>query len=106
MAQRLKKNDLVKIISGKQKGQVARITKILTDKNQALLEGIGQRVRHVRRSYYNPAGSKHDIQVGVKLSKLALVVDEKAQKTSRVGYKLIDGKKVRVARQLKDKEIK
>ena len=53
----------------------------------------------------NPRGGKKDIHKPVNLSKLALVVDEKSGKTSRVGYVVNDGAKTRVARQLKNKEI-
>ncbi len=108
MARRIKVNDMVKIITGdkKIKGKVARVTKVLADKNQVLLEGIGNRTRHVAKSYYNPVGGKRDIQVPIAISNVALVIDEKAGKTSRVGYKVVDGKKVRCARQAKDKVIK
>lgn len=106
MAQRIIKGDLVKIISGDDKGKTARVLKVMADKNQALLEGIGNRVRHVAKNQYNPQGGKRDIQVAINLSKLALVVDEKTNKTSRVGYKTEDGKKVRVARQLNNSVVK
>ena len=54
----------------------------------------------------NKGTTGKDIQVPVDLSKLALVVDEKSGQTSRVGYSTKDGAKVRVARQLNNKEIK
>ncbi len=106
MARRILKGDLVKIISGDNKGETARVLKVMTDKNQVLLEGIGDRVRHVAKSQINPTGGKKDIRVPINISKVALVVDEKTNKTSRVGYKLIDGKKVRVARQLNNTPVK
>ena len=105
MAQRIIKGDLVKIISGDDKGKTARVLKVMADKNQVLLEGIGNRVRHVAKNQFNPNGGKRDIQVAIDLSKVALVIDEKSAKTSRVGYKMIDGKKVRVARQAKNAVI-
>jgi hypothetical protein len=52
-------------------------------------------------------GGHKDIHVPVSLHKVALVIDEKAGKTSRVGYvKNVEGAKVRLARQAKNKEIK
>lgn len=106
MAQRIIKGDLVKIISGDDKGKTARVLKVMTDKNKVLLEGIGNRVRHIAKSQFNPNGGKRDIQVAIDLSKVALVIDEKSAQTSRVGYKMVDDKKVRVARQAKDAVIK
>lgn len=106
MANRIKTNDMVKIISGDHKGEIARVIKMLPGKSQALLDGIGQRTRHIAKSMTNPMGGKRDIQVPIHLSKLALVIDEKSKKTSRIGYKVAEkGIKNRVARQGNDKVI-
>ena len=106
MAQRICKDDLVKVIAGKNKGTTGKVLSVLPAKNMALVEGVGLGHRHVKPSQINPRGGKKDIHVGISLHKLALVVDEKTSKTSRVGYKLTDGVKARVARQQKNKEIK
>lgn len=106
MAQRIRKDDVVKIISGSNKGTTGKILAVRSDKNVALVEGVGLKTRHVRPSQLNPRGGKKDIHVAVPLHKLALVVDEKSGKTSRVGYTSTGGAKTRTARQLKNKEIK
>lgn len=106
MAQRIRKDDTVKIISGKLKGTTGKVLAVRTDKNVALIEGVGVRTRHVRPSQLNPRGGKRDIHVATPLHKLALVTDEKAGTVSRVGYKVTAGTKTRVARQQKNKEIK
>ena len=107
MARRIQKDDLVKIISGDNKGITGKVLQVLTKKNAALVEGVGTKHRHVKPSQANPRGGSKDIHVSTPLHKLALVVDEKTNKTSRVGYiKNADGVKVRLARQAKDKEIK
>lgn len=106
MAQRIRKDDLVKVIAGRNKGTTGKVLSVLPAKNMALVEGVGLGHRHVKPSQINPRGGKKDIHVGVSLHKLALVVDEKTNKTSRVGYKVTDGVKARVARQQKNKEIK
>ena len=107
MAKRIQKGDLVKIISGASKGTTGKVLAVLHKKNAALIEGVGTKHRHVKPSQLNPRGGSKDIHVPTPLHKLALVVDEKTAKTSRVGYtKSTDGAKVRVARQLKNKEIK
>jgi len=104
---RIKKGDTVKLIAGAQKGTTAKVVAVLTSKSAVLLEGIGERHRHVKPSQLNPTGGKRDIHVSVPLHKVALVIDEKTGKTSRVGYiKNADGAKVRLARQSDNKEIK
>lgn len=104
---RIKKGDTVKIISGAQKGTTGKVTAVLTKENAVQIEGVGQKHRHIKPSALNPRGGSKDIHVPVSLHKVALVVDEKAGKTSRVGYiKNADGNKVRLARQSNSKEIK
>lgn len=107
MARRIQKDDLVKIISGDNKGTTGKVLAVLKKKNAALIEGVGTKHRHVKPSQLNPRGGSKDIHVATPLHKLALVVDAKTSKTSRVGYvKNADGAKIRLARQAKNKEIK
>ena len=104
---RIVKGDTVKIISGANKGTTAKVLEVLASKGAVVLEGIGQKHRHVKPSAINPRGGSKDIHVPTPLSKVALVVDEKTGKTSRVGYvKNADGNTTRVARQANSKEIK
>jgi len=107
MAQRIQKDDLVKIISGAKKGTTGKVLQVLSKKNAVLVEGVGTMHRNVKPSKLNPRGGTKDIHVATPLNKVALVVDAKTSATSRVGYiKNADGAKVRLARQAKNKEIK
>ena len=104
---RIKKDDMVKIIMGAHKGTTGKVLKVNAKAGTVLIEGVGTIHRHVKPSQLNPTGGKKDIHVAIPISKVALVVDEKAGTTSRVGLvKNADGGKTRVARQLKNKEIK
>jgi large subunit ribosomal protein L24 len=107
MARRIQKDDLVKIISGSNKGTTGKVLQVLAKKSAVLIEGVGTKHRHVKPSQLNPRGGSKDIHIPTPLHKVALVVDEKTSKTSRVGYiKNADGNKIRLARQAKNKEIK
>lgn len=102
---RIIKGDTVKLISGAQKGTTGKVLGVTA--KGVLIEGIGQRHRHIKPSQLNPRGGHKDVHVAVPAHKVALVVDEKNGKTSRVGYiKNADGKTVRLARQANSKEIK
>ena len=106
MGVRIKTGDIVKIISGADKGKTGKVTKVLPQENKVFIDGIGNRERHMRPNMYRRAGKK-DIQVGVKMDKVALVIDAKSGATSRIGYvKDNDGKTVRVARQANNREVK
>ena len=80
MAQNLKINDKVRIISGDNKGTEAKIVKIDRAAVKACLEGIGLVERHMKKSYLNPAGGKKTIHVGIDLSNLKLVEAAKFEK--------------------------
>lgn len=104
---RIRKDDTVKIIAGAHKGTTGKVLQVNADKGTVLIEGVGVGHRHVKPSQLNPRGGKKDIHVPMDISKVALVVDAKSGKTSRVGLvKNADGSKTRVARQAKNKEIK
>ena len=104
---RIKSGDIVKVISGSKKGQTGKITRIDRKTQLVFVEGIGNVKRHVRPSQVNPRGGTKDVHVGIPAGKVALVVDEAKGTTSRIGSKLdAKGNKVRVAKALKDKEIK
>jgi len=104
---RIRKDDIVKIIAGAKKGTTGKVVKVNSKEGSVLVEGVGVGHRHVKPSQLNPRGGKKDIHVPVEISKVALVVDEKSGKTSRVGFvHNADGGKTRVARALKNKEIK
>jgi large subunit ribosomal protein L24 len=104
---RIHKDDTVKVMTGKNKGTTGKVLAVDTKKATVLIEGVGVGHRHVRPSQVNPRGGKKDIHVPMDISKVALVVDEKTGKTSRVGLvKNTEGSKTRVARQVNNKEIK
>ncbi len=107
MANRIVKGDTVKILGGKNKGVTGKVLSVFPKTNSALVEGVGTGHRHVKANQLNPRGGKKDIHVPISLHKLAVVTDEKAATTSRVGFsKTAEGAKIRVARQQKNKEIK
>ena len=56
MAQRIKKDDIVKIISGDDKGTTGKVLAVNPAQQTALVEGVGLRHRHVKPSQLNPRG--------------------------------------------------
>ena len=82
MAQNLKINDKVLILSGDNKGKEAKIVKIDRKAKKACLDGIGVIERHVRKSYTNPSGGKRTVHTGIDLSNLKLVEASKFVKSA------------------------
>lgn len=97
MAQNLKANDTVMVISGDNKGTKAKIVKIDRRANKACLEGIGIVERHMKKTYLNPKGGKKTIHVGIDLSNLKLVeaakTEKKVAKTDKKAKKAKKGAK-------------
>lgn len=92
----LKKDDLVKVISGKEKGKTGKILKILTEKNRALIEGVNLVKRHSRPTKLNPKGGIIEKPASIHISNL-MYFDAKEGKALRIGAKILaDGSKVRV----------
>lgn len=104
---RVKKGDLVKVIAGAHKGKTGKVLRTDASKQLVFIEGLGLVKRHVKPSQINPRGGTKEVHIGFAAGKIALVVDEAKGTTSRVGYKVNkEGGKVRVAKALKNKEIK
>ena len=77
MAQNLKTNDTVKIISGDEKGKTGKIVKMDIKNHKAMIEGIGISERHVSASRMNPKGGKKTIHTGIHLSNLKKIEGKK-----------------------------
>lgn len=103
---KLQRGDTVKIIAGSHKGKTGKIVAVLPKENAVKVEGIGIVKRHVKPNMLSPQGGIQEVHTAIDASKVALVVDAKSGKTSRIGYTLKNnGEKVRIAVQAKNKEI-
>ena len=91
---RLKVGDLVIVTTGKDKGKKGKILKVLPKKNQVVVEGVNQVVRHVK-PFAGRSGEIKTFNKPILVSKVA-IVNDKGQ-PDRVGYKVEkDGTKVRI----------
>jgi len=95
MAAKLRKGDKVVVLAGKDKGKQGEISQMLPAKGKAVVDGINMAIRHTRQSQTAPGG-RLPMAVPVDLSNLALL--DKNGKATRVGFKIEDGKKVRIAK--------
>lgn len=95
---KIKKNDTVIILSGDEKGKTGVVKQALPKENKVVVEGLNMVKRHTKPSQTNPGGIVSK-EAAIHVSNVAIVSDGKATK---VGYKTVDGKKVRVARKTGD----
>lgn len=93
---KLKKNDTVKIVAGKDKGFVGKIVKVDPCKNRVIVQGANLVKKTVKKRSPQDQGGIIDIEAPIDVSNVALVVDGKITK---IGYKFDDnGQKVRFAK--------
>ena len=92
---KIKKDDLVKIIAGKDKDKTGKILSVNTKKNTVLVEGCNMVTKHSKPSAANQQGGIIHQDGPIDISNVMPVVDGKA---TRVGFEIKDGKKVRVAK--------
>ena len=97
MGLRVKKNDEVEIIAGKDKGSRGRILKVVAEWDRVIVEGVNKVKRHQKPTQANPQGGIIEKEMPIHVSNVMLV-DTKADKRTRVRIsENKDGKKVRVA---------
>lgn len=93
----VKKGDTVKVISGKDKGKTGVVLTALPKKDRVLVEGINIVKKHTKPNQANPQGGIVSQEAAIHVSNVMLL-DPKSGEPTRVGYKVEDGKKVRVAK--------
>ncbi len=93
---KIKSGDTVRVIAGDHKGQEGKVQKVLLEKNKAIVEGVNMISKHEKPSASNPQGGIKEKEAPIHVSNLALI--DKNGKTTRVGYKTEDGKKVRFSK--------
>ena len=100
MAARIKKNDVVIVLSGKEKGKTGKVLDVDRERERAVVEKLMIFKRHLKRGK-NPAqpdGGIVEKNGSIHLSNLALI-DPESKKATRTGTKLLEnGKRVRIAK--------
>lgn len=93
----LKTGDKVRVIAGKDKGQEGTVKKTLASENRVIVEGVNVVKKHQKPSNVNPNGGIIDQEAPINASNVMLL-DPSTNEPTRVGYQVVDGKKVRVAK--------
>ena len=98
---KIRKGDKVIVTVGKSKGVVGEVLKVLPNQNKALVRGANMVKRHTKPSQ-NSAGGIIEKEALLNISNIAYY-DEKQQKASKIGYKILqDGRKVRISKLTKE----
>lgn len=83
---KIKKGDIVKVITGESKGKQGKVLEVMVDKQQAIIEGANLISKHTKPNAQNAQGGIVKKEAGIHLSNL-MVVDNTGKPT-RVGRKV------------------
>ncbi|WP_086476056.1 MULTISPECIES: 50S ribosomal protein L24 [Arenibacter] len=98
---KIKTGDTVRIIAGDHKGVEGKVVMVDREKNKAIVEGANMVSKHEKPSANNPQGGIVKKEAPLSISNLSLI-DPKSGETTRVGFEVRDGKKVRFSKKSKE----
>ncbi|MGD9815148.1 MAG: 50S ribosomal protein L24 [Hyphomonadaceae bacterium] len=101
MAARIRKDDVVVVIAGKDKGRTGKVIKVFVKEERVLVEGVNMAKRHTAPSVAHPQGGIIAKEAPIHVSNVALR-DPKTGKATRIAWKEVgegaSRRKVRVAK--------
>ena len=93
---KIKKNDTVLVITGKDKGKTGKVLRTIPSENKVVVEGVNIQTKHQKGKQDVPAQIVK-VEGPIDASNV-MYYDKKAGKGTRIGYEFKDGKKVRVSK--------
>jgi len=95
---RIKKNDRVMVIAGKDRGKIGKVLEVFTAKDRVLVESINKVKKAQRKTQQNQQGGLIDIEAPIHISNVMLV-DKKTNKPTRFKVSILkDGTRVRISK--------
>jgi len=99
---KIKRNDIVKMLAGKDKGKTGKVLKIFPAKNRIIVEGVNYLKKHAKKTQENPKGGVIQRENSINISNAAIICT-RCSKPTRVGFtKLSDGAKARICKNCKE----
>ncbi|MFT7005904.1 MAG: large subunit ribosomal protein L24 [Colwellia sp.] len=95
MASKIRRDDEVVILAGKDKGKTGKVTKVLVDSGKVFVEGVNLIKKHTKPvPQLQQPGGIVEKEASLQVSNVA-ILNPKSGKADRVGFRIEDGKKVR-----------
>ena len=94
---KIKKGDRVLVLSGKDKGKEGVVERAMPADGKVVVKGVNTAKRHQKSRSATEAGGIKEIDKPIPVSNVA-VISPGDGKPTRVGYKVVDGKKVRICK--------
>ncbi len=95
---KIKKNDNVIVLAGKDKGKTGMVKMVIPSENRVVVVGVNRVTRHTKPSQTDPQGGRKQVEAPLHASNVALI-DPKDNKATRISIKVgKDGAKTRHAK--------
>ncbi len=94
---KIKTGDKVRVMRGKDKGKEGTVTKVFPKLDKVIVEGVNLVKKHQKPDNANPQGGIINKEAPLHVSNV-MILDPADNKPTRIGMKIEDGKKVRVAK--------
>jgi len=98
---KIKKGDKVKVLNGKDRGKEGTVQKVFRKTNKVIVEGANMVTVFKKHKSEQEKGGISKIESPMPISKVQ-IIDPKTGKATRIGYKVENGKKVRVNAKTKE----
>ena len=92
----IKKGDTVYVNAGNDKGKTGKVLEVLREKDRVIVEGVNMVSKHTKPNPKAPQGGIIKQEAGIHISNVNLM--DAAGKATKVAHKVVDGKKVRIAK--------
>src|SRR6059058_2926456 len=94
----IRKGDVVRVVTGDDKGATGKVLRVLRDENKLVVEGVNKVYKHLKPSRRNPQGGRLSKEMPVDVSNVAMI-DPSTNKPTRIGVRYLpDGTKERFAK--------
>jgi large subunit ribosomal protein L24 len=91
----VKKDDMVKVIAGKEKSKTGKVLRVFPAKGRVVVEGLNIIKRHTRPTQLSPEGGIVEKEAAINISNLMLICSS-CNEASRTGIRTLeDGSRVR-----------
>lgn len=94
---KIKKNDNVIVIAGKDKGKTGKVTKALPERDMVIVAGVNMKKKHQRPQKSGQKGQIIEKTMPIHISNV-MIADPSTGKRSRIGMKLVGEKYVRISK--------
>ena len=93
---KIRKGDLVRVISGAHKGKEGKVLKFVDISNKVIVEGVNIVKKHTKPNSQDPKGGIKEKEAAIHISNISLFLPD--GKVTRVGYKFEENEKIRYSK--------